>query len=163
MSRHASHVPAGITPARISSRKTQQPAQNPTIDSRRANTSNTPTSIEATVRSPKARLITAAEVENTSPTDWAKRFGGPGTSRGGPRRGATTFVAICPSGLHRGPANTRSKKPSATTTSNQCHPVTSVTTACIATPAATTRAAFSLTGFGKLKTVDKKSILLPTG
>ena len=37
-----------------------------------------------------------------SPMAWAKRFGGPGTSFGGPSRGATTRVASWPSGLSVG-------------------------------------------------------------
>ena len=71
---------------------------------------------------------------------------------GAPSRGATTRVASCPSGLNVGPLSARARKPTASGTSNQCQPVMSVTSARIATPPATTRAAFSLTGLGKPST-----------
>ena len=62
-----------------------------------------------------------------------------------------TWVARRPSTLNRGPAATRARKPSAITATSHSQPVASVSAAEAATPAATTRAAFSLTGFGKLK------------
>ena len=42
--------------------------------------------------------------EKTTPMPWAKRLGGPGTGRSAiPRRGVTTRVTSCPSGLMVGP------------------------------------------------------------
>ena len=126
----------------------QQPAQNPTTDSSNAKPTSTATSANATCDQPNAMLDTAATVVTVRPIDCAKRFGGPGTSTGGPRRGAITLVASKPSGLNLGPAITRSRNPSARTTKSHCQPLASWTIESTATPAATTRAAFSFTGFG---------------
>ena len=60
-------------------------------------------------RTPSAR--TAAAVVTAAPIPWAKRFGGPATYLGGPRRGATTLIATRPSGLSLGPVRTRAQKP----------------------------------------------------
>ncbi len=66
-----------------------------------------------------------------------------------------TRVASWPSGLNVGPVATRARNPSAITTVSHSHPLPtpiespSVTRESTTTPAATDRAASSLTGFGK--------------
>ena len=85
---------------------------------------------------------------SAAPIPWAKRFGGPGTRRGAPRRGATLFWASQPTGLSFGPVSTRAQKPYASGTSSHSQPVARITTAVVSTTPATTRAAFSFTGFG---------------
>ena len=47
----------------------------------------------ATDGASNAMLLDAATVVSAKPIDCAKRLGGPGTSTGGPSRGATTRVA----------------------------------------------------------------------
>jgi protein-tyrosine-phosphatase len=90
-------------------------------------------------------------VEKQTPIACAKRLGGPGTRRGGPRRGATTLVASWPSGLSVGPVSTRAQKPYASGTNIQGLRRPNAATHITTTPPATTRAATSLTGFGKPK------------
>ena len=67
-----------------------------------------------------------------------------------------TRVANWPSTLSFGPVSTRARKPSASTAISPCQPVIKVSDASSATPAATVRAAFSLTGLGKPITVTRK-------
>ena len=111
----------------------------------------------------KPIAATAARLVVTNPTDWAKRLGGPGTSTGWPRRGAITRVANCPSGLNFGPAMTRRRKPIASTTIIHSARVARVIAASAATNPATTRAAFSFTGFGNaICTVCQRRARFPT-
>src|SRR6195952_5183039 len=83
--------------------------------------------------------------------DWANRFGGPGTNLAGPNRGAITLVANCPKGEYLGPAATRSRNPMASAHSSHSLRKTSVSAVSTTTMPATERAAYSLTGFGKVK------------
>jgi hypothetical protein len=60
-------------------------------------------------------LSTVATRPNTSPTVWAKRFGGPGTSFSLRQSlGTMTWTASRPNGEYLGPPATRRAKPSAT-------------------------------------------------
>ena len=68
-------------------------------------------STSAAVSAPKPSARTAAAVVIAAPIPCAKRFGGPATYFGGPRRGATTRIATRPSGLSVGPVRTRAQKP----------------------------------------------------
>jgi len=86
----------------------------------------------------------------TTPIPCANRLGGPGTNFGLPRkRGAKTRCANQPSGLSFGPVSTRATNPYAIGTSSQYQPVARTSAQDAATTAATVRAAFSFTGFGK--------------
>lgn len=69
--------------------------------------------------------------------------------RAGPNRGAIRFWALQPSGLSVGPVRTRAQNPYASGIVSQYQPVIRVTALSTTTPAATVRAAFSLTGLGK--------------
>ena len=86
-------------------------------------------STSAAVSAPKPRASTAATVDTAAPIPCAKRFGGPATYLGGPRRGATTVIATRPSGLSLGPVRTRAQKPYAIGTSSQWAPVSRIATA----------------------------------
>ncbi len=84
MSLHAAHTSWGMTPHRMRWPNTQQPAQKPTTDSSRANTSSTATSTSAAPVQPSARPRSEATVVSVSPTAWANRLGGPGHELGRP-------------------------------------------------------------------------------
>jgi len=105
-------------------------------------------------------------VDSTAPMACANRFGGPGTSRGGPRRGAMMRVASRPNGEKRGPEANRSRNPMAS--AQRSHSVRSATvrTDNTTTNPATTRAAYSFTGFGNvssfLTTTLRNSVALRT-
>ncbi len=81
----------------------------------------------------------------------AKRLGGPGTSLGGPKRGAITLVASCPNGENRGPEATLATNPRASGQSSHGVRKTSVAMHSSTTMPATDRAAYSLTGFGNVR------------
>ncbi len=101
-------------------------------------------------------------MDTAAPMPCAKRFGGPGTSRVFPSRGVRTLTDSWASGEIRGPNRTRSQNPAAMTARPQPKPVSSVTADSSTTRAAVMRAAYSLTGFGKAKTV-RQSIPLRAG
>src|SRR3954471_6590843 len=144
-----SHVSSGTRPRRMSTANTWQPRQSAKTDSSVAATTSRPTRTSAAPVSPNPSASTAADVVNAAPMPCAKRFGGPATYFGAPSRGAITPLASRPSGLSVGPVSTRAQKPYASGTSSQCAPVSNTTTPARATTPATTRAAFSLRGFGK--------------
>ena len=91
----------------------------------------------------------ARAVENAAPIPWAKRLGGPGTGFFAPEPRRDHVLRDRPSGLSVGPVRTRAQKPYASGISSQYAPVARITIAASSTTPATTRAAFSLTGFGK--------------
>jgi hypothetical protein len=92
---HASQISGGITPSRIKPANIWQPIKNAKIDSRPAATIMSPSKAWVAIGNPRAKTPTAAVV-TTDPIPCAKRFGGPGTSLGIPRRGATSLVATWP-------------------------------------------------------------------
>ena len=148
---HSSQIAAGISPMRIRPANTRQPTQYPAIDSRAAATISIPSSTSA------ATLDAGRVAQRDHCRGHGDRGAHPlrkalGRSRHrllGPRRGATTRVAKRPSGLSVGPVSTRATKPYASGMSSQYHEVASVITPVASTTAATTLAAFSLTGLGK--------------
>ena len=151
-SAQAAQTCSGITPARIRIANSLQPMQMPNADSSVAATVIVATSTSANVVAPNAKWAINAAVDSTAPMPWAKRFGGPSTSRGASgRAGTTTCVASRPSGLNVGPAATRATKPYASGPSTQVQPRMRTSSVITTTPAATTRAATSFTGFGKRK------------
>src|SRR6476469_9138428 len=81
---------------------------------------------------------------------WANRFGGPGTNRAGPSRGAMTLVANWPKSENLGPDATLATNPSANGHSSHGVWNTSVAIQSTTTIPATDRAANSLTGFGNV-------------
>src|SRR5215208_2394521 len=147
MSAHSAQTASGTTPVRIRRPKIWQPTQKARIDSSPAATTTRPSSRSVPVVAPASQTIVAAVVI-AAPMPCAKRFGGPGTYLGSPSRGAATRVANRPSGLSVGPVSTRAQKPYVSGTSSQYADVRSAASATTITTPATTRAAFSLTGFG---------------
>ena len=111
-SAHSRHVDSGITPARISSAKTSQPTQKARNDSsagggdhHREQDVGGERRVDGEARASRSAIVKLA------PIVCANRFGGPGTGSGAPRRGATTRVANCPSGLSVGPVAERARNP----------------------------------------------------
>ena len=144
----ATQISGGMMPARMRSANTWHPRHNASAASRVAATATIATSTIARPVAP-ASHATSAPTLSVAPMPWAKRFGGPGTSLAGTgRRGTTTRVTRRASGLNRGPASTRSTKPAARVNSSTGQRVTRKARAWTTTPAATNRAATSLTGFG---------------
>jgi len=82
MSAQERHTSSGMTPALMRSPNTLQPRHSPRADSKNAAVARRPTTTQVAVLSPKPNQSTIAVEENTTPMAWAKRFGGPGTSRG---------------------------------------------------------------------------------
>ena len=113
---------------------------------------STPRSPEATPGRSNHRLATAATTVNANPIDCANRFGGPGTSFGAPSRGATTARRQLCERAELRTGEHASEEAESQSTSSQCQPVMSATSAMTATPPATTRAALSLTVSGKPST-----------
>src|SRR5215217_1610992 len=88
MSEHSRHTVSGMTPARISSANTWQPMHTANADSSVAATTSRASRTVVTVVQPSANAI-APSVVMAAPMPCAKRLGGPATSRGGTRRGAS--------------------------------------------------------------------------
>ncbi len=85
----------------------------------------------------------------------ANLLGGPATNLGWTGNfGAIYSDAKRPSGLKRGPAATLARNPYSITSTSGWNPDTTVASASSTTPAATERAAYSLTGLGKVNVFD---------
>lgn len=148
---HSMQISSGTTPMRINPANMMQPKQIARNASNEAATSNIAMTICAAPSEPVAHK-TEAVVEKTTPTPCAKRFGGPATNLWLIfKAGVTTCVAIRPSGLNFGPANTRAQKPNVRGTNTQPLCVTRKRTLISTTPVATVRADVSLTGLGNEK------------
>ena len=151
-----------MTPQAIRRAKTQQPRQKPRKASKPEATTRMPSSTAGPTAEPVVSHSTAARPLTTVPMPWANRLGGPGTSRGLPSRGATTWTASRPSGLYRGPQPSRSANPTKSTSVIQCQPVARASTESEKTPKATERAAHSFTGFGKWNRLRRGVFTSPT-
>ena len=110
MSAHSAQTSSGIRPARISS--AEDLAAGAVAERRLERRGRDERDEQHADDGPgPARKATTAAVVIAAPMPWANRFGGPGTSRGAPSRGAITRLASAASGDSRGPVSTRAQNP----------------------------------------------------